>query len=141
MPKSATASPPLYRMRPLETGDVRTMAGYLAEALMAESSSRVRPSELEQALNLEIDSTPPSSPRFWIIEWLGSPVVIASGPNRDKRGEGFEYVLWLRPCASPLKEALVRLWVEKAIPSHPYSAATFCRAHGILPASMEANAR
>lgn len=141
MPKSAAASPPLYRMRPLETGEVRTVAGYLAEALAAECGSRVRPSELEQALNLEIDSMPPDAPRFWIVERLGTPMVIASGPSRGKGGEGFDFVVWLSPSSPPLKEALLRFWLEKWAPTEPCSVAAFCRAHGILPASMNMNAR
>jgi hypothetical protein len=128
-------------MRPLEMSDVRLVAGYLAEALMAECGSRVRPSELEQSLNLEIDSTPPHSPRFWLVERLGTPMVIASGPSRDKRSEGFDYVVWLSPSSPPLKEARLRFWLEKWAPTEPCRVATFCRAHGILPASISTNAR
>lgn len=138
MPKSATAYPPLYRMRPLETGDVSMVAGYLADALMAECGFHVLPSELEQLLNFASDS---HAPRFWIVERRGIPTVIASGPNRDKGNEGFDYVVWLGPASPPLKEALLRFWLEKWPSTEPCSVATFCRAHGILPASVNMNPR
>jgi hypothetical protein len=61
-------------------------------------------------------------------------MVIASGPNREKGSEGFDYVIWLSPSSAPLKEALLRFWLEKWAPTQPRSVATFCRVHGILPA-------
>ena len=140
MPKSVTASLPLYRMRPLETGDVPVVAGHLAEALMADCGSRVRPSELEQALNLEIDSTPPPAPTLLARRTPRRSEGVASGPSRDKGSEGFDYVVWLSPSSPPLKEALLRFWLEQWAPTGHCSVATFCRAHGLLPAFMNTNA-
>lgn len=41
MPETATASPPLYRVRPLGASNVQSVAGYFAQALAEEYAAQV----------------------------------------------------------------------------------------------------
>ena len=133
MLKAAPASSSPCRLRALESADVRAVSGHLAEGLVRECGASVNRSELEMSINLEIDSTPQGSTRFWILERLSAPLAIASGPGRGDDGEGFDYVVWLNESPSPLKTALLRFWLEKRALARPCAVLTFCRAHGLVP--------
>ena len=133
MPKTiinASALP--YRMRALEAGDVKPVCAYLAEALVGESGIKVHRDELELELNRALDAQT-ALPRFWIVERKGLPMIIASGPSRDRGGEGFDYVVWMNSSSPPLKAALLRFWLEKWAPSKSCGVLAFCQAHDLLP--------